>query len=551
MVRQNPGLPSVESKPVIVLLFYVMPRARLQWGSAMLPARKESGDQSKRTMHRSYESMFSTPPRALVTQFDYQKRTGRSALLFGCLACIVMADGLFSAFVLPQAPGRIAEPSADLIAALPFWSFVVSLPLPIPRQSSWLAIELLVASALKFAAYGTAIYLAWNQPCSRRLQFVVISAALLFFLVTVFALPNVNRDIYNYILSGRVAAVYGSNPYYVAPDQFPNDLFYRYASARYTSYPGDNKLPMWMLLNIALAWLGGDKPVATLLLYRVVFLLFNLANLALVAHILYRVQPRQLLTGLVLYAWNPIVIAYGQSKVDTIMVFFLLLAALALVQEKRKLVVIALGISALVKLITLPLIAVYWLYTLRARIPRELALNSFLLGLTAVALYAPFWYGPELLSMQVNLLGNVADAGPSLVRKLLYAGFMFGVLWVGLRRDGHVENMLAGWVLVMILFALLVTKLGFSWYLMTMIAAASLAVERRFVPIVIILSCASFFLNAWDSASNEIVRMPMLFPAQRLHMQLLFVCVCVLGLAVLEIGRRARQRHVEYSIEQR
>ena len=86
--------------------------------------------------------MFSTPPRALVTQFDEQKRAGRSALLFGYLACILLADGLFSAFVLPQAPGRMAEPSADLIATLPLWSFIVSLPLPIPRQSSWLAIAL-------------------------------------------------------------------------------------------------------------------------------------------------------------------------------------------------------------------------------------------------------------------------------------------------------------------------------------------------------------------------------------------------------------------------
>ena len=92
--------------------------------------------------------MFSPLPKALVTQSDQQKRTGRSVLLLGCLACILLADSLFSAFVLPQAPGRMAEPSADLIAALPVWSFVVALPLPIPRQGNWLAIALLVSSAL-------------------------------------------------------------------------------------------------------------------------------------------------------------------------------------------------------------------------------------------------------------------------------------------------------------------------------------------------------------------------------------------------------------------
>ncbi len=495
--------------------------------------------------------MVSTSPVAGTAQFNLRKRVWWPILSLSCLACILLADSLFSAFVIPQSPGRMAEPSANLIAGLPFWSFVLSLPLPIPQQSNWLAIELLVASALKFAAYASAVYIVWNQPCDRRMLFVVLSAALLCFLITVFALPNVNRDIYNYILSGRVATVYGSNPYQVAPDQFPNDLFYRYASARYTNYPGDNKLPVWMILNIALAWIGGDRPVATLLLYRAVFLLFNLVNVALIAYILYRIQPRQLLAGLVLYSWNPIVIAYGQSKVDTIMVFFLLLAALALVQKKRKLAVIALGISALVKLITLPLIAVYWLYTLRSRGARELVLNSFLLGLTMIALYAPFWYGPTLIVMQLQQLNNLANAGTNLVRPLLYAGFIFGIVWVGLRRDGRAENMLAGWVLVMLLFALFVTKLGFSWYLMTMIAVASVAVDWRFVPIVIVLSCASFFLNAWDNASNEVLKMPSLFPATRFYLQLLFVIICALGLAALEIGRRARQRHTDFGIEQR
>jgi hypothetical protein len=497
--------------------------------------------------------MFSAPLIDLdrTTQFDLQKRASWPTLLLGCLACILLADSLFAAFVLPQAPGRMAEPSADLIARLPLWSFVVALPLPIPRQSHTLALTLVVTCVVKFAAYALAIYLAWKQPSSRRRLLVVVGAALLFFLMAVIALPNVNRDIYNYIVSGRVAAVYGANPYDLAPDRFPDDALYRYASARYTGYAGDNKMPVWMLLNVALARLGGDNPVANLLLYRAMFLLFNIGNLALIARILRTAQPQRQLAGLVIYAWNPIVVAYGQSKVDTVMVFFLLLAVLALLQERRKLAFVVLGVSALVKLITLPLIAVYWLYMLRVRGARELATATALLGLTVLALYAPFWYGPELLGMQLRLLGNVADAGPSLARLLLYAGFIVAVLWVGLSRDGRIDTMLAGWALVMVLFALFVIKLGFSWYLMTLIAVVSLVVERRLTLIVIPLSFASFLLNAWDSASNEIVEMPMLFAAPRFWMQLLFIGASVLGLAVLEITRRARQRRVEYRVEQR
>jgi hypothetical protein len=112
---------------------------------------------------------------------------------------------------------------------------------------------------------------------------------------------------------------------------------------------GDNKFPARMLLNIVLADLGGDSPVANLLLYRLVFMLSNLANLALLAQILQAVQPRRVLAGLVLYAWNPIVIPQGQGKVDTMMVFFLPRAALALVRDRRKLAAVAPGASVLVK----------------------------------------------------------------------------------------------------------------------------------------------------------------------------------------------------------
>ena len=168
-----------------------------------------------------------------------------------------------------------------------------------------------------------------------------------------------------------------------------------------------------------------------------VFLLFNLANLLLIARILQAVQPRQLLAGLGCMLWNPIVIAYGQSKVDTVMVFFLLLAALALVQEKRKLVVIALGVSALVKLITLPLIAVYWLYTLRSRRPTR-AGDAFipawadgdravcaLLVWPRAAEYAAAGYW-ECCRRRLEFLCDCCCT------PALYSAYV----WIGLRRDG-------------------------------------------------------------------------------------------------------------------
>lgn len=486
--------------------------------------------------------MHLTRPLARAAQPTQARRTGQTTLFLACLAGIVLLTSAFTTLALPQAPGRMAEPSAALIAGWPFWSFIAALPLPVPRTGYALALAVLGASVVQFAAYGCAVYLAWRQPYGRRCMAIVIGAALLFFLVAACAMPNVNRDIFNYITSGRVAAVYGANPYQVPPDRFAADPLYQYASARYTGLAGDNKLPAWALLNAGLARLGGADPVINLLIYRFVFMGFNIANLALIAGILQKLQPERRLAGLVIYGWNPIVAIHGQSKVDTVMVFFLLLAVLALVHEKISLGTIALAISAMVKLFTLPLIAVYWLTLLRARAWRTLAASMALVGITVVAVYAPFWYGPELLSTQLSQLGSVASAGPSLARLLLYAAFAGGVALVGLSRDLRIDRLLSGWALIMLLMALLIMRLGFSWYLLTLIALTSLVVERRITLILLVLSFASYFMNAWDSASNDIVDLPMLFPAPRLYIQLLFVGASVLGLAALEYVRRQQQR---------
>jgi hypothetical protein len=470
----------------------------------------------------------------------------------GFLAAILLLDTIATAFVLPQAPGRAAEPSTGLIPQLALWRLVVSLPLPVPRQPHQLAITLLATTALKFAAYALAVFLAWRRADSRRYVLFVAGAAALFFLVSACALPNVNRDIYNYILSGRVAAVHGANPYEVAPDRFPDDPIYPYASPRYTSYPGDNKFPAWMILNVALAALGGNHPVANLLLYRGAFLLFNIANLALLAWILRTVQPKWALAGMVLYAWNPIVITHAQSKVDTVMVFFVFLSALALVRGRREAAIAVLGISSLVKLIALPLAAVCWLAELRARRWRALAIATLLLGLSTVALYAPFWHGLGVLDLQLRLLGNVRASGPELFQRIVYAGFAGAVLWIGLTRDGRVEHMLRGWALLMLLFALFLSRLGFSWYLITVIGVASLAADWRIAMVTVLLSSVAYLMNAWDTASNETFDLPTLFALPRFPTYLLLVWLVAIGITVLEVARRIRQRHgAEYQLERR
>jgi hypothetical protein len=459
------------------------------------------------------------------------------------LASIVLLTNVFAMFVLPQAPGRMAEPSAALISRLPLWSSIVALPLPIPLAGPQLALAILLISAARFAAYAAAIYICWQRSGEPLTLGVVIGCALLCFLVSMCALPNVDRDIYNYILSGRVAAIYHSNPYRVTPDQFPSDPFYRYASTLYTGIAGDNKLPAWTLLNSFLAGSAGDDIVTNLLLYRAIFLLINGVNVALIVHIFDALRARGQLAGVVLYAWNPIVIAYGQSKVDTLMVFFLLLAVLALALSIRRAAVATLAISVCVKLITLPLLALYLLWQLRARKWRALFGGLLVVALSAAAVYLPFWDGPDMIRMHIGLLAAAGDGGPAALGMVFKAGFVLALLWAGWKGEPSLEGVIQVWALVTLLFSIFLSRMGFSWYLMTLIALVGLAGDWRTALLTLALSFGSFLLNTWDSASNNTVVLPDLFQLPRLVIYLLFMGFAGVGvLAVAWWQRRLRLR---------
>ena len=468
------------------------------------------------------------------------RNEARLALLLSCLAGILLITLLFYGFVIPQTPGRMAKPAASLIPQLPLWAWIVSLPIPIPHSGELLAHSLLVSAGVAFGLYVLAVYFSWNRPARAGTLLVVVLAALLFFLIAALALPNVNTDIFNYIMRGRVGAVYHQNMYYVPADRFPMDPIYPYAEHRYTR-TGTGKLPAWELIDVFLAWLANDAPITNLFVYRFAFLLFNAANVALIAAILHKLNPQYLLAGLILYAWNPIVAVYGQSKTDTIMVFFLLLAILLLLVGRARFAVVALGLSVLVKLITLPLVPIYWLRELRLGRWRHVVADTLLLVATAVAVYAPFWLGYERPLRQLVQAGNgVADL-PGIVLLLGAGAAVLGLLWAGLTQDGSHEQLIHRWAVVTLLVSFYLATLGLSWYLMTLIAIVSLAVDWRLVPPTIGLSFAAFFKNTWESADTGAFQLPELVASPWSLVYLALLGLVVLGtIAVVAKQKAAR-----------
>lgn len=462
--------------------------------------------------------------------------------LLGLAACAtgLLAGACFYALVLPLTPGRMVRPSAALIPDLELWSLAASLGSRISWGPGAAALAVGGFALIAFASYAVAVALTWNREPDRRSVALVTAAAVLAFAISALALPNQNTDIYQYIARARVAAVHGANPHYVPSDAFPDDPVYPYASHRFTGIVGD-KLALWTLLSIPLAKVAGDDPTTNLLVFRSLFLLFNLGSLALIAFILWRIDRRYLVAGLALYSWNPIVSVLGQSKTDTTMVFFLLGAVALLTAERPRWAIVSLAGSVLIKLIPLPLVAAYWIRELRLRRWRELVLSVALFAVTVVVLYAPFWDGPSLVRSHMGVAGGEAgvSAGASL-RSLILPGFVLLTVAVGALQGKDCRGLIRGWTLLMLAFALFLARFSNAWYLMTFIAMVALCADWRIVCVSTATAFSSFLFYTWYSTSTADFPLPDLFSFSRIHVYLAPALLTGIAIGVMAAWQRLR-----------
>jgi hypothetical protein len=422
----------------------------------------------------------------------------RFVLVLGVAAIVLVASAVVAADLLPLTAARLLRPTATLIDAFGPWAMLRDSGLPVPNGAA-LGPALIASTVVPFVAYSIAVLAVWGRMLtSRGLAWIAIGAVVAW-LVVAFALPTYDTDIFSYIASGRVAAVHGANPHLVAPNAFPADPLFAFASPRYTSIAGDNHLPGWTLVNVALASIAGDSPVANLFLYRAFFLALNVLNLGLIVVAMRRLQPRFVATSLLLYGWHPIVAVVGESKLETLMVTLLLLAALAVTAARPRLGIIGLAASSLVKLTTLPLLAVTILGEAWRRRWREAVVMSAIAVLVAAAAYLPFGDPRLLLPVHAQLLGAGGSSFPAAVRPVLAVGFVVLILWLAAHQDGSPHSLIRSWALATLFFAVFLTRIAFAWYLMPLIALVALVPSWLLVAAMIAFTFASALFDAWFS----------------------------------------------------
>jgi len=428
----------------------------------------------------------------------------RTELALAGLAMVLLVTNVVFAFLIPQTPARLERASAGLISQFGLWSAVAPAGWDILQNPHAVAALLIACTGVSFASYALAIVLSWRQRPNRLHLGIIAAGFTVNALVGALALPTMDTDIFNYIVAARVGTEYGENPQYVPPDRYPDDPLYHYASTRYTDVPAADKLPAWTLVNLALATAGGDDPLTALLVYRFGLLALNVASVILLGLALHRMASPHVIAGLIIYGWNPIVTLRAPGKPDTLMVFFVALAAWWFTMPRlRRWAVVPLTLATLVKLIPLPLLAIAIIATLHRNGWRAALPQAGLTGITAAAVYLPFVEDLSLFERHIGLLGRAGSSLPAVLAPVITGGFIVLVLVTSLTRRDSPPDLFRGWALTLAYFAVFVSELAYSWYLLVPIAVVSLAGWYNLALVMIPISAASFLLNLWESTSNR------------------------------------------------
>jgi alpha-1,6-mannosyltransferase len=318
------------------------------------------------------------------------------------------------------------------------------------------------------------------------------------FRVTLVLLPGLfSTDVFSYVMYGRIAAVYGQNPYVQPPSAFPADPFLTWVFPFWRVQPSVYG-PVWTDLSQGLSAVTATwSPFAQVIAYRSEVIGCEAACLVALWWLLGRLQRRERSRLWLLYAWNPLVVfdLVGAAHNDAVMLMLLLLGLLVFYRWRG----IGLGLvalSALVKFATalaVPLLAFAWAASAGDSRERTLRLS---IGLgVPLAIVAALWWpwlaaSPDALAALREMAAGrlVLNSAPYAIADA-FADEVQARFWIGMLMRGafavwfavelvHVwrspGKVLASATRLLLGLPLLVLTWVWSWYFSWSLAVAVL-----------------------------------------------------------------------------
>lgn len=270
-----------------------------------------------------------------------------------------------------------------VIVGLLLYSFTqIDLGLTLTRISFWQSIQTFFQSIgyfnrplstffyisiilLLFIFYFIFIKKAKNGKLAKnQIWFLII----LMSIILLFSYNAFSYDLFNYMFDAKIVTTYNKNPYEFKALDFPEDPMLGFMHWTHRTYPYG---PTWLFLTVPLSYLGSKYLLLTFYLFKGLSVISFLGTAFFIGKIIGRINPKNEILGLVIFALNPLIIIESliSAHNDITMIFLTMTSIYLLLINKNIRSLILFSISIGVKYANIFLVPIYFLifYFLRKK----------------------------------------------------------------------------------------------------------------------------------------------------------------------------------------
>jgi hypothetical protein len=341
--------------------------------------------------------------------------------------------GLLAMALIGATPGSPYQPvlTPNGRPAGPLKDLAVELGLHRWEGNGWLALSTVVVAL----AVAATLWLA-REAFKGRVGVVAVGSVVLIGHVAVLFVPLLySRDVYSYAFYGRIAGIYGGNPYVETPLDHSGDLLWNFVGPKWVDTPAVYG-PVWTRLSAELSGFL-PKPVDHVEAYTLLAVAASLTLCLVLASIVHRAWPARTAFALAIVGANPVVLFHSAASGhnDLLMILAVVVGLGFVLRGHDLAAVAALSLGALVKApAALPLLLLLvWAVARRPRGERVRTAVTHV-GLATglgLALALPYlqWDDPTLGMLELS--GHEGWLAPSATLSRLLDVLSFGTMgWV-------------------------------------------------------------------------------------------------------------------------
>lgn len=234
-------------------------------------------------------------------------------------------------------------------------------------------------ASLIYLILVSVLYACYLYILSRRREKISLGVILKFLIpiciVLLLSFPAFSNDIFNYLMEGRILALYRENPYLVKANEFVSDpmLGFLHWANKTSSYG-----PLWIIICAIPALISGGKVWIGLFSLKMINIIFYCLTIYALDKISKLSRDANANNAIIYFSLNPLVLmeVLISSHNDIAMISLAMLSFYLLLKGRNVAAIFCLVLSALIKYVTIILIPLYMIYICSKHIRRTISADG-------------------------------------------------------------------------------------------------------------------------------------------------------------------------------